>query len=548
MIDSPEFKNFKAEQIQRVMFEAQSISPLMWVYVNKAINERGNPMTFKEHKYLIKPFNDLSPKQVYMKSAQVGVSIMMVFKTLWMAKFMDLNIIYTLPTFEDVRNFVPSKVNPIIANNRAISGWMKNKDAVETKKVGKSFIFYRGTFTSKEALMLSSDLNCYDEVDRSDKDTVETYSSRLKFSKFRGEWFFSNPSAPTAGVGNLFYKSKQYHWFIKPSCGHWQYLDWEKNVEKKRHAGTVYACEKPDCRKTIQNEDRRNGKWIAKYPNREVNGYWMNQMMATWINCEDLAYEEETKDKAYFYNFVLGKPYVGSDILIDESLILRNVSNYLNSKTECVMGVDQGLQKHYVVGNHEGIFEVGITKSWEDIENIRNKYDAQMVIDALPDLTVPRQLREKYPHKVHLCYYHKDKDVAIDTRWGKDRDWGYVWVDRNRTLQTVIDYLSGGKIKFTINPYRLTEYIKHWKNMYKMIVEDSLGVPKFVWEASGADHMVHATNYWLIGIKRFSEMHGSVIKSPNSRLIKGEPSFEITNDTMPGKPLFEKEPRDWRYV
>jgi len=542
--EQPELRSFKQEQLQQALFEAQTVSPLVWIYLNKGISERGIPIQFKDHRFLIQPWNDLSPKQVYMKSAQVGVSIMNIFKTLWMARFMDMNIIYTLPTFEDARIFVSSKVNPIIQNNRRIASWIKDKDAVETKRVGKSFIFYRGTFTSKEALMLTSDLNAYDEVDRSDKETVETYSSRLKYSNFQGEWFFSNPSAPTAGVGARFTTSCQYHWFIRPSCGHWQYMDWEKNVGV-RQGGKFYMCEK--CGKGITRDDRERGQWVAKYPKREVHGYWINQMMAPWVTCQQLIEEEENKDKAYFYNFVLGKPYIGSDIVIDASLILRNVSNRINSKTDCIMGVDQGLKKHFVVGNKEGIFEVGTTKDWKDIENIRNKYDAIAIMDALPDLTVPRQLREKYPHKVYLCYYHRDKDKAVEVKWGKDKDWGYVWADRNRTLQTVIDYLSDGRIKFQMNPYSLGEFISHWKNMYKMVVEDAIGVPKFVWEANGADHFCHSLNYFLIGLKRFSEQHGAVLKD-KTRLFHGEPSFEVTNNTMPGKPIFAKEERDWRYV
>ena len=168
-------------------------------------------------------------------------------------------------------------------------------------------------------------------------------------------------------------------------------------------------------------------------------------------------------------------------------------------------------------------------------------------MDALPDLTVPRQMREKYPHKVHLCYYHKDKDIAIDTKWGKDKDWGYVWADRNRTLQTVIDYLAEGKIKFYMTQYELGEYISHWSTMYKVVTEDYLGVPKFVWDSTGKDHFCHAQNYFLIGLKRYSEMRGSVIADPTQR-FHGTPSFEITNDTMPGKPIFEKPEKDWRYI
>ena len=540
--DNRELGNWKKEQLDKAIYEAQVISPLVWIYINKAISERGIPISFKDHKYLIQPWNDLSPKQVYMKSAQMGISVMMIFKTLWLAKYRKMNIIYTLPTVEDVRVFVPSKVNPIIQNNHKMAVWVKDKDAVETKKVSGSFIFYRGTFTQKEAIMLSSDLNAYDEVDRSDMETIDIYSSRLKYSEFQGEWFFSNPSAPSVGVGARFTKSSQNHWFIKPSCNHWQYLDWEKNVDRKEMR---YVCEK--CRKPITDEERKNGRWIAKYPSREFTGYWINQMMASWVKCKDLIKEEEEKDKAYFYNFVLGKPYMGTDIVIDASLILTNVSKRLNDKTKAIMGVDQGLKKHYVVGNAQGIFEVGSTKEWKDVENIRNKYDAIAVMDALPDLTVPRQLREKYPHKVYLCYYHRDKDRAIEVKWGKDKDWGYVWADRNRTLQTVIDYLSGRKIEFNMDGRDLDEYISHWKNMYKLVVEDSIGVPKFIWESNGADHMVHATNYYLIGLKRFSEQHGAVLKD-KSQYFHGTPSFEIKNDTMPGKPIFEKPERDWRYV
>lgn len=534
-------EDISKEEMERLVYEAQAVNPLVWIYVNKIISERGIPLSFKRHKFLLEPYMDLTKRQVFLKSAQMGVSIMMILKTFWMAKFKKYNIIYTLPTVEDVRKFVPSKVNPIVFHNPQITKWVRDKDSIETKQVDKSFIFYKGTFTSKEAIMLSSDLNVYDEVDRSDLNTIDVYSSRVKFSDYAGEWYLSNPSVPSAGVGAKFALSDQKHWFINPACGHRQYMDWENNVDKPNGK---YICFK--CGKDITNYDRTHGEWVAKYPDREMHGYWINQMMAEWIDCKTLILEEEDKSKAYFYNFVLGKPYMGSDTVIDASLILRNVVEETNSQLNCIMGVDQGLKKHYVIGNKEGIFQTGSTKDWDDIENLRNKFDAYLIIDALPDLTVPRQLREKYPHRVHLCYYHKDKDKAVDTKWGEKSDWGYVWCDRNRTLQTVIDYLAGGKIKFQMNPRDLEEYIKHWTSMYKVVEEDFLGVPKFIWESTGAEHLVHATNYFLIGLKRFSEQRGSVVKNPQGG-FHGEPSFEIINDTMPGKAIFEKPQRDWRY-
>lgn len=343
-------KEYTKQELEQVIYEAQAVNPLVWVYVNKVKSERGLPISFRRHKYLIEPFCDLSPKQVYMKSAQMGASIMMILKTFWAAKFRKWNIIYTLPTVEDVRKFVPSKVNPIVGNNKMIYQWTKDKDSIETKRVGDSFIFYKGTFTSKEAIMLTSDLNVYDEVDRSDLSTIDIYSSRIKFSDYHGEWYLSNPSAPTAGVGAKFALSNQKHWFIKPSCGHYQYMDWENNVDKKEGR---YICFK--CGKAIKDNERIAGEWVSKYPDREMNGYWINQMMASWIDCKSLILEEEDKGKAYFYNFVLGKPYMGSDTIIDSSLILKNIVEPANSQTDVIIGVDQGLKKHFVVGNREDI-------------------------------------------------------------------------------------------------------------------------------------------------------------------------------------------------
>ena len=76
--DNRELGNWKKEQLDKAIYEAQVISPLVWIYINKAISERGIPISFKDHKYLIQPWNDLSPKQVYMKSAQMGISVMMI--------------------------------------------------------------------------------------------------------------------------------------------------------------------------------------------------------------------------------------------------------------------------------------------------------------------------------------------------------------------------------------------------------------------------------------------------------------------------------------
>jgi hypothetical protein len=106
-------------------------------------------LEFKDRAFLKEPFDDFSHIQAYNKASQIGFSTMMILKSFNAAYYHDWNIVYTLPTGGDVGNFVGSKVNPIIQNNPILADWTKDKDTIEQKKVGKSFIYYRGTATSK---------------------------------------------------------------------------------------------------------------------------------------------------------------------------------------------------------------------------------------------------------------------------------------------------------------------------------------------------------------------------------------------------------------
>src|SRR5687767_14162427 len=127
------------------------------------LTETGKRIDFHDHLFLFDIVADLAPKQVIMKAAQIGFSTMAIIKSLWLAKYRGLDIIYTLPTSNDVNEFVGSKVNRLIANNPILADMVKDRDTIEQKRVGTNVIYYRGTWTEKAALMVSSDLNVYDE-------------------------------------------------------------------------------------------------------------------------------------------------------------------------------------------------------------------------------------------------------------------------------------------------------------------------------------------------------------------------------------------------
>jgi len=180
-----------------------------WLIKEKIKNEKGDRIDFVMHPFLFDIYRDQSQNLTVMKAAQIGFSTTAIIKSLWLANVRKMDMIYTLPSYSDVHDFVTSKINRIIDQNPIFKEWTRDKDTIEQKRVGESVIHYRGTWSERAALMISSDLNIHDEVDRSNLKVVDQYYSRLQHSKYHWQWLFSNPSVPEVGVHKLWMRSNQ---------------------------------------------------------------------------------------------------------------------------------------------------------------------------------------------------------------------------------------------------------------------------------------------------------------------------------------------------
>ena len=271
--------------------------------------------------------------------------------------------------------------------------------------------------------------------------------------------------------------------------------------------------------------------------------------MAPWITAEEIIKYHETKSAEYFANFVLGLPYVGEGNQVTPDIIYRNCSPDINSQERVVIGCDSGLKKHYVLGNKDGIFYAGIARDWSEIDSLLQKYERSIaVIDALPDLTEPRRLREKYPGRVFLCHYARDRKTYQLIRWGKGPEAGNVTVDRNRMIQMVIDDFAGKRVPLQGTQDDWAEFESHFATLYKVTVLDALGVPQSVWESStGLDHWVHAVSYWRTGMDRFKNDGGKVFTGHPSEFPVGRP---LEGEKVEWRPKFQYESpeqsNDWR--
>src|SRR3990167_4727722 len=186
-----------------------------WLITEKIKNEKGEPIEFDNHPFLFDVYGDQAQNLVVMKAAQIGMTTCEMLKNHFDAKQDKIDILYTLPTDGDVKVMVGGKTNRIIANNPSMLKDVKDKDSVESKQVGNSMIYFRGSWTRKSAMMTPADRLSHDELDASRLDIIADYQARLQHSKFKQTHVFSHPSLPETAVHNWWLKSDQKHWFIK---------------------------------------------------------------------------------------------------------------------------------------------------------------------------------------------------------------------------------------------------------------------------------------------------------------------------------------------
>jgi len=469
-----------------------------------------------------------------------------------------MDIIYTLPTDADVSLFVGGKVNRIIANNPCMMADTKDKDTIEQKAIGKSMVYFRGTWTKKAAIMITADRLVHDEKDSSKQDVVADYQARLQHSKRKQTHVFSHPSVPNNGVDVEWNLSDMKEWFITcPHCKKKQHLTWNTEDPRKMSINIEtrqFVCKK--CGGVFSDDDRRNGEWVKKTLQPvKWSGYHVSLLMSTRHTAGDIIekYNEVLLGKQtmdYFYNKILGLPYSGGGNSVTKDMILGRVTDEKNLyKGRMVIGVDTGVKLRYVYGNKQGLLGYGECTDYtpddvnklelkDTIEYFLKKFDNSiMVIDQGGDIIGSRKLRQKYPGRVFLCHYARDRKTMQLMRWGEGEESGNVNVDRNRMMQLVIDEFKEKRLKL----YRGTEeewydYWLHWSHIYRTVEEDTLGVKQYVWHRSDRDDWVHATVYWRIGIDRFGGT-GVIIKNEpqpesNSYIINPDNTVDFDPDEM----------------
>lgn len=493
--------------------ELSKASLLAYIYEQGIKTETGEVLDFKKYSFMFDIYADRSDLICCMKCAQIGFTTYEILKTAHECKNEGYDLIYVLPTADDVKKFSGGKTNKILAQNPDMQSWTKDKDSIEQKQFGRNTVYYQGSWTERAALMITAKKLVVDEYDRCKPAIVEQYDSRLQSVADPKKAFFSNPSTADFGIDKIYKQSDQKKWHITHSCGKRYVMD-ESCVD---YALEKYIC--PHCKTEIIDEERRSGEWIATAEGK-WSGYWIPLWIAVWMPASKIAEMKREKSAEYFANFVAGLPYTGSGNKVSAQTILGCLNPKVNDQEgRIIIGVDTGLPIHYTLANKQGFFYYGKCSDpskggdpYGDIEKLMARFPSSIVIaDQGGDLIGIRKLQAKYPGRVFLCWYRRDQKSQEIIRWGESDKYGEVYVDRNQMIQLFIDEMTDKRVTFNGTESEWQDYIVHWLNIYRSWEDNSIGVREFKWERQGPDHWVHSTIYARVGLSKFSDTKAKIV-------------------------------------
>jgi len=516
-----------------------------WIDQEKIVNEDKRPIDLFRFYYLYDIYEDKSKKIAVIKSAQSGISTWAILRALHAGRYQGINQIHTLPTGGDATTFVQSKVNEIIKNNACLSTKMskEDSDSVGQKQMGKGFLFYRGTKGKSSGIMITSDSNTYDEYDFSDHDNLGNFESRLEGAdSLKMEAWISTPTYDKYGIAEKFEDSDQkYMRFNCPKCGKRQHMDWDKSVDQENER---YRCW--ECDHTIDNKmfpiwyalsdkgdefEHIDMRWEARYPDREISGYWINQMMLPWKSPQELLKEYRDLKKEgqmeFFYNFKLGMPYQNVDSKVTAGLFYKNLTDKETVELKSVMGIDvQGNELYCIIGNQDGIYAItkcvdevnGLGKvikgKWDRASELMDVYDVDVcIVDATYKPNDVLAFANRHPHRVFMNWYQPSSKGGDIFRFNDETNFTdkgektfaeqiKVLTDRERAIDMLLHLLDDRQIPimYIKDDPAFKEMIKHAETMYARVIENKDGTQRREWANTGKNDYFHALIYWLVGM------------------------------------------------
>lgn len=493
--------------------------------------------------------NDTHPDKAVIKSRQLGLSEIGIGEMVHFAdkhSYAGVKCLYTFPTNRQMKDFVSTRLNPLLETGYYATISDPKLDSLEKKKIRNSFLLFRSSSKGAAVEGVDIDYLSMDEYDRVGASAEISAVESMTSSQFKVLRRWSTPTVPDYGIHALYNQSDQRVYMHKcEACGHRQQVDYEANIEcmsedgvdvlaKTVRDGTFrFICSK--CKKPL---DRwYNGEWVAKYPDRTIGdagtrGYLITQLNAVWISADELKRKElKAKSKQHFYNYVLGFPYQ------DVALAVQDVDVHSNKREDLSgpmlnrgdyrfisVGIDWGNRHWVTIRGFKDNGRIDMIRMFS-IERARGVANIEADIEAIINELVPYNPdiicadigdSGNYVDKL-IAYFGVGKvygvkvnpnprsNGQIQPQWAETKS--MVTVDKLTQNKRHISDMKMGRLGFyTIQDQNLDLYLNHWKNVVIRDEEDEkTGEVYQIITNRGDDHYAQSSVYSMVGLEHVLE-------------------------------------------
>jgi len=463
------------------------------------------------------------PRQVFKKGAQVGITEVNVLKTLYghLSGKYPQGVLYLFPTQNEVSDFSRARFGPLMELNQM---WFEgvSTDAVSIKRIRSSMLYFRGarSTTRIEGIKRSSsqlksipvDRIVFDEMDEMDQPMIDLALERLGHSTVKEEIYVSTPTIPDYGIDVLYEQSDQRVWMIPcPKCRTETCLELDfPNCLQETSTGKFLRV----CRHCHEEIQPSNGRWVPRYSDRSVVGWWISQLNSPFVDPATIlqAYQNPPRGNlAEVYNSKLGMAYIAAEnrLAMEEVLKCCRIDPMaIQSKGPCCMGVDVGQRDfHVLVGLKPAdpqvlqILYLARVESFNDIHDIARRFNVSMgVFDMEPETRAVKDFMAQETYPIYLCDYVEQ--TYPGDKW--DEEHRIVKIRRTEACDSTHRLVtSPGSLILPRRSSEVEEFARHCSNLAKVLQEDpETGSQEFRYRKLGPDHYRHALNYLFLAAQR----------------------------------------------
>jgi hypothetical protein len=443
------------------------------------------------------------------------------------------------------------------------------------KKVGQSFLHLAGAATTSAGISTPARVLMVDEKEFCDPAVISVFMSRLGHQREEDRIirFFSSPLFPKSGITKDFEEGTRNHYMIYHTrCGQWVLPDlmfdlvlpgFNESITlltpsdidnpSYRVADSFVRC--PHCKHPISTENMaepRYRAWVAEYPDREASSYDANALVLPQIRTPSRLFKDLKlyNDNVTWQRFGLGIAAESANEMILHSVIencfkVRPQGPLSGQVTNAVLGMDVGRTSHFAAGKKIGrtleifhlekIIQDGTNNTKTTfVERYKQFRALQGVIDASPDLTIPKSIQEDTPYNnVWACFFIRGKGKSSLTPYELDEVEGVIKANRTKTIDEFVSDFNNGYIKLPMGTAFEDEVKNHLQQLKRITNRDGVGEEQSQWITSSDDnHFFFAVYYcWLAA--KLTEDNTKIYVVPASSMLVSKVRLGATANPYP---------------